>query len=105
MQANHEEARQLAEMKHEESNLARAYLEHCGALEGADIMIEVRDKMIDARTELLRRTLPMLSGAGAGVLAAEICECIGMRSNDQLNGPSGVAAKVRVEAPVGRGKD
>lgn len=38
-------------------------------------MIEVRDKMIDARTELLRRTLPMLSGAGAGVLAAEICEC------------------------------
>ena len=85
MQANHEEARQLAEMKHEESNLARAYLEHCGALEGADIMIEVRDKMIDARTELLRRTLPMLSGAGAGVLAAEICECIGMRSNDALS--------------------
>lgn len=86
MQANHEEARQLAEMKHEESNLARAYLEHCGALEGADIMIEVRDKMIDARTELLRRTLPMLSGAGAGVLAAEICECIGMRSNDLAKG-------------------
>ena len=86
MQANHEEARQLAEMKHEESNLARAYLEHCGALEGADIMIEVRDKMIDARTELLRRTLPMLSGAGAGVLAAEICECIGMRSNASLRG-------------------
>ena len=86
MQANHEEARQLAEMKHEESNLARAYLEHCGALEGADIMIEVRDKMIDARTELLHRTLPMLSGAGAGVLAAEICECIGMRSNGEFTG-------------------
>ena len=90
MQANHEEARQLAEMKHEESNLARAYLEHCGALEGADIMIEVRDKMIDARTELLRRTLPMLSGAGAGVLAAEICECIGMRSNAALRGGEAV---------------
>ena len=80
MQANHEEARQLAEMKHEESNLARAYLEHCGALEGADIMIEVRDKMIDARTELLHRTLPMLSGAGAGVLSwliAQILSLIG----------------------------
>lgn len=90
MQANHEEARQLCEMKQQKSNLARAYLEHCGALEGADIMIEVRDKMIDARTELLRRALPMLSGAGAGVLAAEICECIGMRPND-LAKPPGAA--------------
>ena len=95
MQANHEEARQLAEMKQAESNLAQAYLEHCGALEGADIMLGVRDTMIDARTELLRRALPMLSGAGAGVLAAEICECIGMRSNAQVQaGPAGFMAGI-----------
>ena len=86
MQANHEEARQLAEMKQLKSNLSRAYLEHCGAIEACDIMIEVRDKMIDARTELLRMALPMLSGAGAGVLAAEICKCIGMRSNVEFSG-------------------
>ena len=47
----------------------------------------------DARTELLRRTLPMLSGAGAGILAAEICECIAMH-------PS--MASVRTTNSVGR---
>ena len=71
----------FAAMRAAAEKYREAYLEHCGALEACDIMIEVRDKMIDARTELLRRALPMLSGAGAGVLAAEICECIGMRSN------------------------
>lgn len=88
MQANHEEARQLAEMKQQKSNLSRAYLEHCGAIEACEIRLEVRDKMIDARTDLLRRALPMLSGAGSGTLAAEICECIGMRSNAQVTGAS-----------------
>ena len=34
-------------MKQQKSNLSRAYLEHCGAIEACDIMIEVRDKMID----------------------------------------------------------
>ena len=47
----------------------------------------------DARTELLRRTLPMLSGAGAGILAAEICECIAMHSS---------MASVRTTNSVGR---
>ena len=93
MQANHEEARQLAEMNQQKSNLSRAYLEHCGALEACDIMLEVRDKMIGARTELLRRALPMLSGAGAGVLASEICECIGMRSNGEVRGASRLAGE------------
>ena len=92
-------------MKQQKSNLARAYLEHCGALEGADIMIEVLDKMIDARTELLRRALPMLSGAGAGVLAAEICVCIGMRSNALGNRRAAFGASVLTDGLAVNGKE
>lgn len=36
------------------------------------------DQITRPLRELLKRTLPMISGAGCGTLAAEICKVIGM---------------------------
>lgn len=75
-QTGHEEARQLAEASKDESNLARAYLECRAAFKDADVML-------GAHARLLRRVLPIVSGAGSAGLASEIVECLDKYSDQQ----------------------